>query len=165
MDYPVKLILVDIVGNKSTFTDKIPVDVLVVREGDILKIKIANILFKKNSPELLADSPEVIEQNKFILNRVSELLKKYSNYRITIQGHAVLTKWNNPAAAKIEEIDELGPLSKKRAMTVLNYLTQFGIPESRMDSEGMGGKAPLVPHSDLENRWKNRRVEFILWKE
>jgi flagellar motor protein MotB len=30
---------------------------------------------------------------------------------------------------------------------------------------GVGGKDPLVPHSDLENRWKNRRVEFILEKE
>ena len=165
MDYPVKLVLEDNAGNKGVFTDKIPVDVLVVREGDILKIKIANIIFKVNSPDLLADSPEVIEQNKFILNRVSELLKKYSTYRITIEGHAVLTKWNDPVAAKREEIDELGPLSEKRAITVLNYLTRLGIPASRMDSEGMGGKEPLVPHSDLENRWKNRRVEFILWKD
>jgi len=113
----------------------------------------------------LADSQEVIDQNKFILNRVSELLKKYSSYRITIEGHAVLTQWNNPAAAKLEEENELGPLSEKRAVTVLNYLTKLGISPARMDSKGMGGKQPLVPHSDLENRWKNRRVEFILWKE
>jgi len=56
-------------------------------------------------------------------------------------------------------------LSEKRAITVLKYLTSLGIPASRMDSDGMGGKEPLVPHSDLENRWKNRRVEFILWKD
>ncbi|MCK5673813.1 MAG: OmpA family protein [Spirochaetales bacterium] len=165
MDYPVKLILEDNIGNISVFKDKIPVDVLVVREGDVLKIKIANILFKVNSPELLADSPKVIEQNKFILNRVSELLKKYNSYRITIEGHAVLTRWNNAAAAKKEETEELGPLSEQRAVTVLKYLTQLGVPQSRMDSKGMGGTQPLVPHSDLENRWKNRRVEFILWKE
>jgi len=165
MDYPVKLNLEDKMGNVSVVRKKIPVDVLVVREGDVLKIKIANILFKVNSPDLLADSPEVIEQNKFILNRVSELLKKYGTYRITIEGHAVLTQWNNPSAAKIEEKEELGPLSKQRAITVLNYLTKLGISEARMDSKGMGGTQPLVPHSDLENRWKNRRVEFILWKE
>ena len=165
MDYPVKLILEDKMGNSSVYRDKIPVDVLVVREGDVLKIKIANILFKVNSPDLLADSPEVITQNKFILNRVSELLKKYGTYRITIEGHAVLTQWNNPSAAKTEEKEELGPLSEQRAVTVLNYLTKFGISASRMDSKGMGGTQPLVPHSDLENRWKNRRVEFILWKE
>ncbi len=165
MDYPVKLILEDKIGNTSIFREKIPVDVLVVREGDVLKIKIANIIFKVNSPELLSDSPEVIEQNKFILNRVSELLKKYSTYKITVEGHAVLTMWNNPAAAKKEESEELGPLSEQRAVTVLNYLTRLGVPSSRMDSNGMGGTQPLVPHSDLENRWKNRRVEFILWKE
>ncbi|MCK5199948.1 MAG: flagellar motor protein MotB, partial [Spirochaetales bacterium] len=60
MDYPLKLTLEDKLGNISSITKKIPVDVLVVREGDILKIKIANIIFKKNSHELLADSPEVI---------------------------------------------------------------------------------------------------------
>lgn len=165
MDYPLKLTLEDKLGNISSFKEKIPVDVLVVREGDILKIKIANIIFKKNSHELLADSPEVIEQNKFILNRVSELLKKYSSYKITVEGHAVVTRWNNPAAAKVEEETELKPLSEQRALTVLNYLTRLGISSSRMDYKGMGGKNPIVPHSDIENRWKNRRVEFILWKE
>jgi outer membrane protein OmpA-like peptidoglycan-associated protein/flagellar hook assembly protein FlgD len=165
MDYSVELLLEDILGNTSIYNDNIPVDVLVVREGDVLKIKIANIIFKRNSPELLADTPKVIAQNKFILNRVSELLKKYNTYRITVEGHAVLTRWNNPAAAKVEEETELGPLSEQRADTVLTYLTKLGVPSSRMDSEGKGGKEPLVPHSDLENRWKNRRVEFILWKE
>jgi outer membrane protein OmpA-like peptidoglycan-associated protein/flagellar hook assembly protein FlgD len=165
MDYPVRLILEDILGNTSIYEDDIPIDVLVVKEGDVLKIKIANILFKVNSPDLLADSPEVIEQNKFILKRISELLKKYSTYRITVEGHAVLTRWNDPAAARKEEVNELAPLSEQRAVTVLNYLTKLGVASSRMDSVGKGGKEPLVPHSDLENRWKNRRVEFILWKE
>ena len=30
--------------------------------------------------------------------------------------------------------------------------------------EGLGGTEPVVPFSDLKNRWKNRRVEFILIK-
>ncbi len=165
MDYPIRLTLLDNLGNTSTIVDKIPVDVLVVREGNILKIKIANIIFKKNSPELLADSPEVIEQNKYILNRVSELLKKYSSYKITVEGHAVVTRWNDPAAAKVEEETELKPLSEQRALTVMNYLEKLGISSSRMNAKGMGGQKPLVPHSDLKNRWKNRRVEFILWKD
>ncbi len=165
MDYPVELTLEDKLGNISVYKDKIPVDVLVVREGNILKIKIANIIFQKNSPLLLADTPEVVEQNKFILKRISELLKKYSSYKITVEGHAVVTKWYDPAAAKIEEEKELKPLSEQRALTVMNYLSRLGVDPSRMDSKGMGGSNPIVPNSDLENRWKNRRVEFILWKE
>ncbi len=165
MDYPLKLTLEDKLGNISSLIEKIPVDVLVVREGDILKIKIANIIFKRNSHELLADSPEVIEKNKYILNRISELLNKYDSYKITVEGHAVVTRWNDPAAAKIEEDTELKPLSEQRALTVLNYLTRLGVSSSRMDAKGMGGQKPLVPHSDIENRWKNRRVEFILWKD
>jgi outer membrane protein OmpA-like peptidoglycan-associated protein len=33
-----------------------------------------------------------------------------------------------------------------------------------MSTVGLGGTQPVVPHGDLENRWKNRRVEFILIK-
>ena len=28
--------------------------------------------------------------------------------------------------------------------------------------EALCGTQPVVPHSDIENRWKNRRVEFVL---
>jgi flagellar motor protein MotB len=31
-----------------------------------------------------------------------------------------------------------------------------------MNVAGYGGTRPVVPHGDLQNRWKNRRVEFIL---
>jgi hypothetical protein len=30
---------------------------------------------------------------------------------------------------------------------------------------GVGGARPIVPFSDLVNRWKDRRVEFILIKK
>jgi flagellar motor protein MotB len=31
-----------------------------------------------------------------------------------------------------------------------------------MSVAGLGGSQPVVPHGDMVNRWKNRRVEFIL---
>jgi chemotaxis protein MotB len=31
-----------------------------------------------------------------------------------------------------------------------------------MTTVGHGGSRPVVPHWDLEERWKNRRVEFVL---
>ncbi len=165
MDYPVILYVEDILGNITIVKKKIPVDVLVVKEGDHLKIKIANIIFKKNSAQLVDDNPETARTNEFVLNRISEILKKYKSYQIVIEGHAVVTRWNDPEAAKIEEENELKPLSKKRAQTVLDDLVKRGISASRMEAVGAGGQNPLVPNSDLENRWKNRRVEFILRKK
>jgi hypothetical protein len=33
-----------------------------------------------------------------------------------------------------------------------------------MKAQGAGGRAPLVSFTDLTNRWKNGRLEFILEK-
>ena len=33
-----------------------------------------------------------------------------------------------------------------------------------MVTDGAGASDPIVPDSDFENRWKNRRVEFFLQK-
>ncbi|MDC7241768.1 MAG: OmpA family protein, partial [Spirochaetales bacterium] len=96
--------------------------------------------------------------------RLAEVLKKYGSYKILVEGHAVSEYYDNPVRAAREEREELQPLSLSRAAAVRSELRKLGISESRMDVAGKGGTEPIVPHSDLENRWKNRRVEFILIK-
>jgi len=39
-----------------------------------------------------------------------------------------------------------------------------GIDEERISVLGLGGSSPIIPFSDKQNRWENRRVEFILLK-
>jgi flagellar hook assembly protein FlgD/outer membrane protein OmpA-like peptidoglycan-associated protein len=163
-DYAYRLRVTDELGNVSEELGIIPIDVLVVKEGDKLKIRIANITFAPDSAELRKDDPEIREKNEYVLGRLSEILKKYESYNIMIEGHAVSVFWANPQKARVEEVEELEPLSKARAETVKNYLEQLGISGSRMKTAGIGGKNPIVPHGDLDNRWKNRRVEFILLK-
>ena len=163
-DYPYRLKVTDVYGNETNHYGYIPVDVLVVKEGDKLKIRIANITFAPDSAELKKDDPEIKQKNEYVLGRLAEILKKYESYKIVIEGHAVSVFWADKARAEREEIEELKPLSKQRAETVKNYLKQLGIVESRMTTEGLGGTRPIVPHGDLDNRWKNRRVEFILVK-
>ena len=164
-DYPYKLRVRDEFGNEAVKYGVIPVDVLVVKEGDRLKIRIANITFAPDSAELRKDDPEIKEKNIYILGRLAEILQKYDSYRIVIEGHAVSVFWADAARAEKEQVEELLPLSKARAETVKYYLQQLGISAGRMSTEGIGGQRPIVPHSDLENRWKNRRVEFILLKK
>ena len=163
-DYPYRLTVTDEFGNTATEYGIIPVDVLVVKDGDQLKIRIANITFAPDSAELRKDDPEIKEKNEYVLGRLSEILKKYNSYNILIEGHAVSVFWNDSARAEKEEQEELLPLSKARAETVKKYLEKLGIAGRRMTTEGLGGQIPIVPHSDLDNRWKNRRVEFILLK-
>ncbi len=163
-DYTMRFEIEDSVGNKAEVEDIIPVDVLVIREDGKLKIRISNITFAPDSPELITADAEKAEKNISILTRIAEILKKYSAYSVRIEGHAVRVHWNDKERGAKEETEELQPLSKARAQRVKDILTEMGIDEERLSTEGLGGMNPIVPHSDLENRWKNRRVEFILLK-
>ena len=160
-DYPYVLTVTDILGNSSTEKGIIPVDVLVIRDGDKLKIRISSINFAANSPDLMSDAGEA-EKNLRILKRLTEILNKYNRYKIRIEGHAVRVYWNDPVKGAKEETEELEPLSKARAETVKAQLVSLGVEPARISTAGLGGKEPVVDHSDAENRWKNRRVEFIL---
>ncbi|MFW5684227.1 MAG: FlgD immunoglobulin-like domain containing protein, partial [Spirochaetota bacterium] len=157
-DYPYRFTVSDELGNMTTVEGVIPVDILVVRDGDRLKVQIANITFEPNSPELVLDpNDERGAKNRAILQRLAQIFDKYSTYQIRIEGHAV-----NVTGTEREEREELQPLSLARAQTVRAAMIEEGIAERRVSTLGRGGTEPVVPHTDLENRWKNRRVEFIL---
>ncbi len=165
MDYPYRFEVTDALGNRTIENGKIPVDVLVVREGDVLKIKIASINFKPNSAEFADDKPEIAARNQYVLDRLAEILEKYRQYEITVEGHANITKFWDAELARQEQINELIPLSEERAKKVMEALMERGISRSRLSAEGVGGSKPIVDFQDEENRWKNRRVEFILEKD
>lgn len=53
-------------------------------------------------------------------------------------------------------------LSKRRAANVKKALvSEFGIAENRITTEGKGEAEPIAPNTNAENKAKNRRVEFI----
>ena len=163
-DYPWEFTISDTLGNETERSGILPVDILVIREGDRLKIRISNINFEPNSPELTLDESETGEKNQQVLKRLAEILNKYDTYRIQIEGHAVSVYWYDAKRAEKEQVEELLPLSKARAETVKNALAERGVDGRRITTKGLGGSEPIVPHGDVDNRWKNRRVEFILLK-
>jgi flagellar hook assembly protein FlgD/outer membrane protein OmpA-like peptidoglycan-associated protein len=161
-DYPWRFTAEDYLGNEVVENGTIPVDILVIREGDRLKIRISNITFEPNSPNLVLDESEKGVKNQQVLERLAEILNKYNNYRIRIEGHAVRVYWYDEERGEREEKEELLPLSESRAERVKDALVMRGVDPRRVSIKGLGGTEPIVPHSDLDNRWKNRRVEFIL---
>ncbi|MBN2627609.1 MAG: gliding motility-associated C-terminal domain-containing protein [Spirochaetales bacterium] len=162
-DYTWNLTVTDVMGNSSYKAGTIPVDVLVIRDGENLKIMISSITFEPNQAGLETTGDKG-SKNVWILGRVGEILKKYNRYQVVVEGHANSVYYYNPARAKQEETEELQPLSESRAKTVMDALIDLGIDKNRLDFQGKGGTAPVVPFSDTENSWKNRRVEFILKK-
>jgi outer membrane protein OmpA-like peptidoglycan-associated protein len=161
-DYPLTVTVRDELGNVAKVTKTIPIDVLVIREGNKLKVRISSITFAPDTANYLDVPADRKERNLKTLQRLAEIFKKYSQYDIRIEGYAVMVYWNDPAKGKLEQEQVLIPLSKARADAIKSALVSLGLNTDRITTVGLGGADPIVPFSDLDNRWKDRRVEFIL---
>lgn len=173
-DYPYVFTVRDTLGMTNTVTGVIQVDVLVIRDGSVLKMAVPSIIFRGNNADFETEEQHgkgkgvTVEQAKNderVLNRIAEILNKFKDYKVTIVGHA------NPATGDDDEetVERPGnraliPLSKERAEFVKKYLEGKGISSSRLTTEGKGGTELVADYKDKDNNWKNRRVEFILNK-
>jgi flagellar hook assembly protein FlgD len=158
-DYPFTFTVTDEVGMTSVVKGYIPIDVLIIRDGDKLKIAVPSIIFRENEADFVGLDPAVVDKNTAVLKRIAEILNKFRDYKVEVEGHA-----NNVTGTQKEEDAELIPLSLKRAKAVKDFLVANGVDATRLSSVGMGGTRPVAQRSDKENWWKNRRVEFILIK-
>ncbi|MDR1178108.1 MAG: gliding motility-associated C-terminal domain-containing protein [Spirochaetaceae bacterium] len=158
-DYPVKFRASDTLGNSSEIDGVIGVDVLVIRDGDLLRIQVPSIIFRENAADFENLAPDVTANNLRVLRRIAEILNKFQDYRVTVEGHA-----NPVSRTTAEEQNELQPLSEARARAIVDRLAGFGVTRNRLTYVGKGGTRPVVRWEDHDNWWKNRRVEFILIK-
>ncbi len=159
-DYTVVFTLEDNLRNRGIATDVVTIDILVIADGDQFRINVPSIYFAGNTADLFGVSREEQDRNFQTLRRLADILNKFGEYSITVEGHAV--QLLSGQAARREQTNVLIPLSRNRANEVRQALAILGVDWQRMSIMGLGGAEPVVPHSDLENRWKNRRVEFIL---
>ncbi len=162
-DYTLVVHAEDMVGNRGSSEHRIPIDILVMRVGDRLQIVISSIYFKPYTADFMDVPAETRAANLATLDRLAEILDRYRDHRIDLEGHAVRVLWNRPTEVwQNEETQTLMPLSTARSAAIRDALVERGIPAARMSTVGRGGYDPVVPHSDRQNRWKNRRVEFFL---
>ena len=158
-DYPYTFTVTDEIGLTSVVKGYIPIDVLVIRDGDKLKIAVPSIIFRKNAADFEELEKNVVDRNIKILTRIAEILNKFPDYKVQVEGHA-----NNTSGTEREEKEDLIPLSTARADAVRKFLIEKGVSRNRLSSVGIGGTKPIAARSDRDNWWKNRRVEFILIK-
>ena len=163
MDYPFTLTVKNIHGLSSTHQGLIGVDILVIREGNQLKVQVPSIVFASNAGGFAGLSEETLASNDYILRRIAQVLNKFNTYRVTVEGHANLTA-ETELGRRLEQERELRPLSEQRAKFVVDYLVKLGVDRNRLNAVGVGGARPVAQYEDRGNWWKNRRVEFILNK-
>jgi len=153
----------------ATYQGTFAIDVLVQRDGDILRAIVPSIVFPPNGGNFTGLDDERKSNNDYILRRIADVLNQYSTYRVTVEGHANPTTPPNTRQRTTEEVGTrtvkgLQPLSKERADAIVNYLVDLGVERERLTAIGAGSSRTVVDYADKDNWWKNRRVEFILEK-
>ncbi len=163
-DYPLVLSVYDEAGNKSVVHKVVRTDILVTKFGNKYKIIISNIHFDAFSSDYRQGTRDHVNENIKIIERLSQILKKFKSYTIVVEGHALnFYGKDNPRAAK-EEKNVLLKLSRERAEKIKQALVEKGIKAERIRAVGKGSSEPLVPYDDKKNNWKNRRVGILLEK-
>ncbi len=119
-------------------------DIELVPNEDSL-ICMRNIIFRKNSSRLSAES-------KKLIRLVAKFLKINKEFSIKITG---FTDDSGPADINLR-------LSKKRAKSAVRYILSLGVPKERILYSGMGEDNPVIANSNDYYRNINRRVEFMI---
>ena len=114
----------------------------------VLDFAMANIAFETGSDKLIPSSVDV-------LDKIVAIMKKYSGYRLHINGHT----------DNIGDADKNLQLSIDRARACYEYLTAQGLNPTLISYSGHGETQPIAPNDTEEGRSQNRRVEFILTTE
>jgi outer membrane protein OmpA-like peptidoglycan-associated protein len=90
-----------------------------------------------------------------VLDRIVELIGNDEDINIIVIGHT--------CAVGTYEDNQI--LSENRAEEVKEYLIWRGISPGRIKTEAYGERRPVAANDTEENREKNRRVQFILYKK
>ena len=103
------------------------------------------VFFELDSSDLNSAGQKALDEN-------AVLLKKYSSWTITVEGHC----------------DERGTaeynlaLGERRAITARAYLVSLGIPADRLRTASYGKEFPFDPGHDESAFSKNRRAHFVI---
>lgn len=98
------------------------------------------------------DSSELTAEAQRALNDNAGLLKQYSSWTVTIEGHC----------------DERGTaeynlaLGERRAVAARTYLMSLGVPADRLRTVSYGKEFPFDPGHEETAYAKNRRAHFVI---
>ena len=121
--------------------------------GDQINLQIdGRYLFESGEAELK-------DRARFIFANLAQMFRDHADYRIAIRGHT------DDRNIQTRQFPSNWELSAVRATTVLRFFIEQGIDPLRMTATGYADHMPLFDNNSVENRARNRRVEFVLEKE
>jgi OmpA-OmpF porin, OOP family len=135
-------------GQKSTDPKKNGCPSFIKVEGNVVRI-MQQVHFATGSAVILPESFPMLQE-------ITNLLKANKGIkRMSIEGHT-----DNRGSAELNK-----RLSGDRAQSVMNWLIQHGVENTRLESHGYGLEKPIEPNDTDAGRAANRRVEFKIVDE
>ncbi|MEW6193775.1 MAG: OmpA family protein [Bacteroidota bacterium] len=131
---------------KSVSDMFLPSEAEVVRNGDLIVIRLINMNFPTNKATL---DPQYFN----LLNKVQKAIQTFPNGTVVLEGH---TDGQGDYQKNLE-------LSQNRASSIYQYLlSTMGGEASRISVIGMGSSKPIANNASEEGKAKNRRIEVII---
>ncbi len=130
---------------RQSYLNAYEIDILLDPQVKGGTITLDPIYFQQSLAEI---KPQSLPQ----LHRLRDVLTKYPNIYVRIEGH---TDNQGPPAA-------LDKLSRERATTIREFLLHHGIDRTRVQAAGFGGTRPVTSNETDEGRETNRRVEVVI---
>ena len=101
------------------------------------------------------DKAVIPEVNKPLLNNTVKIMQQVPNMKLMIIGHTDKTA---DAAYNMK-------LSQERAQAMKDYLVAQGANPSKLMIKGMGETDPIADNATDQGRFRNRRIEFVVYDE
>jgi outer membrane protein OmpA-like peptidoglycan-associated protein len=115
----------------------------------------ATVLFPSGSSELS-------EPGKALLAKIAETLTKRGTGGVAVEGHTD----NAPISGNLAKIYPTNwELSAARALTVVRYLADKGVPESHLEARAFGATRPRAPNTTEQDKEKNRHIELMVMEQ
>ena len=111
--------------------------------------------FVMNSLHFDHDSERIWKSSYFDLQRLIKLLQLNVNLKLRIDGHTDSSASHEYNMA----------LSERRVASVKSYLVEQGVQAARITTQAFGETQPVADNATEEGRLRNRRVEFLVFKE
>jgi len=126
-------------------------DAQVVGSADRVTVRLqSDFLFDPQTVVVTAEGREV-------LARVAQVLERYGDYQLLVEGHTDTTPVRNMPFP-----DNLA-LSAQRATNVLREIQDLTkLPQKQVRASGSASWIPVAPNTTAEGQRQNRRVEIIL---
>ncbi|MFP4376436.1 MAG: OmpA family protein [Spirochaetales bacterium] len=164
-DYQVNYEVSDVAGNTATGGKPLTVGVLTEERFGLLRIVVDDIIFEGFTARYTGWDRSITEQNENSLDTIARAMEMFPELFIEVHGHAVSLLYENDRLAAQEQEQTLLPLSRERAQVIRQALVDRGVDPERIAIEAWGSDRPIIPFSDEDDRFENRRVEFYLDEE